>query len=168
MNDSGETRVTRPVTGWAGLVLIVLLGRAAAAGEAIQWDFDSPREVTAPANLEPGRPSGGHFVGQSSWDPYFSLRLPPAGIDANQLTWLTVRLYSSAAADVLDVYYESPDGRWCLGGKYPVVQGWATYRIDLDKKVLSMLKMQSPASSLRSLIFCTLNNSFRRAFSHCF
>ena len=44
-----------------------------------------------------------------------------------------MRLYSSAPADLLDIHYESPDGRWCLGGKFPVARGWATYRVDLSK-----------------------------------
>jgi hypothetical protein len=43
------------------------------------------------------------------------------------------RIVSSDKADVLDVYYESPDGRWCLGGKFPIAKGWATYRLDLTK-----------------------------------
>ena len=33
-----------------------------------------------------------------------------AGIDAAKLTWLTVRMYFSAAADRLDIYYKSTDG----------------------------------------------------------
>ena len=42
-------------------------------------------------------------------------------------------MYSSAEADVLDVYYGSPDGGWCLGGKLPIRKGWATYRLDLSQ-----------------------------------
>ncbi len=119
------------VAAWLGA--IATCGRTMAAGEAIQWDFDSPRDVAGHVHIEPMRLSGGQVAGQVTWDPYVSLRLPPEGIDARQLTWLTVRLYSSAPADVLDVYYQSPDGRWCLGGKLPIAQGWATYRLDLSR-----------------------------------
>lgn len=133
MRDSGDRQGGWAASAWAGFALLLTLGQAVAAAEAIQWDFASPRDVTGQANIEPGRPSGGHLIGQTSWDPYLWLRLPSEGVDARQLTWLTVRLYSSAAADVLDVYYESPDHRWCLGGKFPIAKGWATYRIDLTK-----------------------------------
>ena len=102
------------------------------AGEAIHWRFDDPRTVTDKANIEPGRVVGGCLAGQVAWDPHVSLAVPGV-IDAAKFTWLTVRLYSSEKADVLDIYYESPDGRWCLGGKMPIEKGWATYRLDLTK-----------------------------------
>jgi len=103
------------------------------AGEAIHWRFGDARAVTATANIEPGRVIGGCLAGQVAWDPYVWLRIPGGVIDAARFTWLTVRLYSSEKADVLDVYYESPDGRWCLGGKFPIERGWATYRLDLTR-----------------------------------
>jgi hypothetical protein len=118
-----------------GLVLFVmLLGRGKpAAAEEIRWDFNADREVTETTNLEPGLVAQGHLSGRTVWDPHFSLRLPTPEIDTRRFTWLTVRLYSSAAADLLDVYYRSPDGRWCLGGKFPVRRGWATYCMDLTR-----------------------------------
>ncbi len=101
--------------------------------EEIRWDFNSDHEVTSAVNMEPGLVTGGCLSGQTVWDPHFSLRLPAAEIDARRFTRLTVRLYSSAKADLLDVYYQSPDGRWCLGGKLPIVKGWATYCMDLPR-----------------------------------
>lgn len=120
-------------------LVCLLLGVAAlslvnpAVAEGIRWAFDNPREVTQAVHIEPGRVSEGRLAGEVTWDPYVSLHLPPEGIDAKTYTWLTVRMYSSAPADVLDIYYESPDGLWCLGGKLPVAKGWATYRMDLAR-----------------------------------
>jgi hypothetical protein len=114
----------------------LLAGAASAtADEPIQWKFDSPRDVTEAVNMEPGLVANGRLSGQTAWDPHFSLRLPPGGIDARKLTQLTVRLYSSEQADLLDVYYQSPDKRWCLGGKFPIRKGWAVYRMDLVKNL---------------------------------
>ena len=115
-----------------GGILIGLLGTAHGA-ETIEWNFDHPREVTGKVKIEPGHVTGGRLAGQAAWDPYVSLHVPVEGIDAAKFTWLTVRMYSSEKADLLDIYYQSPDKRWCLGGKLPVVKGWATYRMDLTK-----------------------------------
>lgn len=103
------------------------------AGEALNWRFADARTVATAVNLEPGRRVAGCLAGQTAWDPCLGLRMPGGTIDAARFTWLTVRLYSSEKADVLDVYYESPDGHWCLGGKLPIQKGWATYRLDLTK-----------------------------------
>jgi hypothetical protein len=105
----------------------------AIAADAIEWNFDRPTDVVSTVNIEYGRVANGVLAGSTAWDPHFSLRAPKEGFDARQLTWLTVRMYSSADADLLDVYYGNPDGRWCLGGKLRVRKGWATYRIDLSK-----------------------------------
>ena len=120
----------------AGLAAMAVAGDgdgALAGAETIRWDFDRPSDVIARANFEPARVADGKLAGETTWDPYFTLRLPPEPVDAQRFTWLTVRLYSSAPADVLDIYYASPDGRWCLGGKFPVARGWATYRVELTK-----------------------------------
>ncbi|MHB8903294.1 MAG: beta-galactosidase, partial [Thermoguttaceae bacterium] len=119
----------------AAALASVLLAPARAADQAdsLAWDFDHQRQVAAVNNLLPGQVSHGHVSGQSTWDPYVSLRVPAEGIDAGRLTWLTIRLYSSEKADLLDIYYQSPDGHWCLGGKLPIAKGWATYRMDLSK-----------------------------------
>jgi hypothetical protein len=122
-------RVTCPILTAA----LLTFASAAARAESIAWVFDHQREVTGTANLRPGDVAQGHLSGQTSWDPYVTLRVPAEGIDARRFTWLTVRLYSSEQADVLDVYYQSPDKRWCLGGKFPVAKGWATYCMDLTK-----------------------------------
>ncbi len=83
------------------------------------------------ANIGNGRVENGALTGSAAWDPHFSLRCPKEGFDATRLSALTVRMYSSADADLLDVYYGSPDGHWCLGGKLTVQKGWATYRLNL-------------------------------------
>ena len=113
------------------LVLSVIA--TAQASDRVQWTFDHPSDLIGRVHLEPGQLANGCLSGQTSWDPYVSLRVPAETIDAEKLTWLVVRMYSSDKADVLDVYYESPDHRWCLGGRLPVVKGWATYRLDLTK-----------------------------------
>lgn len=118
---------------FATILSSLLAGTFAHAGSGLEWNFDRPAEVIGTVNLEYGRVANGVLAGMSAWDPHFSLRLSKEGFDAGALTWLTVRMYSSAGADVLDVYYGSPDGRWCLGGKLPIRKGWATYRMDLTK-----------------------------------
>lgn len=112
---------------------IILCASRLLAADTIEWNFDSPTEVIGTVNIEYGRVANGVLAGSTAWDPHFSLRVPKEGFDARRLTWLTVRMYSSADADLLDVYYGSPDGRWCLGGKLNVRKGWATYRLDLNK-----------------------------------
>ncbi len=113
-------------------VAVVLLISVASHADVV-WDFDDPAEVISIRNLDPNEIANGRFAGFSQWDPYVSLQVPEGGINADELTWLTVRLYSSAEADVLDIYYGSPDGRWCLGGVLPIHKGWATYRMDLTQ-----------------------------------
>jgi hypothetical protein len=113
--------------------IVLWLATAADGAESLRWTFDHPRDLTGKVHIEPGLVAHGCLAGQTSWDPYVSLHVLAEGIDADKLTWLTVRMYSSEKADVLDVYYESPDDRWCLGGKLPVIKGWATYRLDLTK-----------------------------------
>ncbi len=115
-------------------VLAAWIGRGACiAQDSLEWNFCSPLDALGAANMEPASRSDGMLQGRTAWDPHFTLRVAPEGIDANRLKWLTVRMYSSGEADVLDVYYESPDGRWCLGGKLPIAKGWATYRMDLTR-----------------------------------
>ncbi|MCX6898368.1 MAG: beta-galactosidase [Verrucomicrobia bacterium] len=115
------------------LVVSVLGGSRVSAADAIEWNFDRPTEVISTVNIEYGRVANSVLAGSTAWDPHFSLRVSKEGFDARQLTWLTVRMYSSADADLLDVYYGSPDGHWCLGGKLRIRKGWATYRFDLSK-----------------------------------
>ncbi len=120
-------------TGCLFCWLVFGLLRATHGAESFEWNFDHPREVIGKVNLEPGLVAEGRLAGETAWDPSVFLHVPVEGIDAARFTWLTVRMYSSEKADLLDVYYESPDNRWCLGGTLPVVQGWATYRMDLTK-----------------------------------
>ncbi|HNX33875.1 MAG TPA: beta-galactosidase [Kiritimatiellia bacterium] len=102
------------------------------SAEPVEWLFDQASEVVSTSNLKNDRVENGALAGVTEWDPYVALRCPKEGVDASQLTWLTVRMYSSDDADLLDVYYKSPEGLWCLGGKLPVRKGWATYRLDLN------------------------------------
>lgn len=114
-----------------GLFLLALT--AASAAPAIEWTLDRVTDVVNAPNMDPGRVDHGVVSGWTRWDPYVLLRLPQTPTDVTELTWLTVRLYSSAPADLLDIYYKADDGRWCLGGKLPIQQGWATYRVDLTQ-----------------------------------
>lgn len=101
------------------------------AAEPIEWTFDKSTDIVSAPNMDPGEVARGCVSGWTRWDPYIYLTLPRVPTDVSELPWLTVRLYSSAPADLLDIYYKSADGRWCLGGTLKVVQGWATYRMDL-------------------------------------
>lgn len=115
------------------LVLSLLASLSGASAAPLLWSLDGQSEVVNAVNMEPGRVANGKLFGGSAWDPYFWLKLPPEGVNAAELTWLEVRLYSSAPADLLDVYYMSGDGHWCLGGKLPIARGWAVYRLDLTR-----------------------------------
>ena len=115
----------------APLALLFTWPACALAGGDLTFELDDPAEAYSPVQIEAFRVAGGQLVGQTAWDPYFYLRLPKEGVDVSDKPYLTVRLYSSAAADVLDVYYRSSDGRWGLGRTLPIRRGWATYRADL-------------------------------------
>lgn len=116
----------------ASLALTLAALGVAGAAPAVEWTFDRASDVVSAHNIDPGRAEGGVVRGWTRWDPYIFLRLPQVPLDVSQLTWLTVRLYSSAPADILDIYYQTDDGRWCLGGSFGVQRGWATYHIDLN------------------------------------
>ena len=130
----------------AMLVSIVSSCLAAADGDVIQWNFDSPQEITAKYNMDQVTVADGRLSGDVTWNPYVYLRLPAAEIDARKFTWLTIHMYSSDKADQLAIYYQSPDfpqsdhpkNHACMGGKFPIVKGWATYRLDLTKNNWSM------------------------------
>jgi len=111
----------------AALFVSAATGRAA----DIAFGMEAWEEVSRTANLEGVQMADGRLSGQSVWDPYVYLRLPKDGLDVSRLPHLTVRLYSSAPADVLDVYYADGDGRWGLGGTLPIQRGWVVYRADL-------------------------------------
>lgn len=113
-----------------GLLLALALPQACLA---LDWPMSDQSEVVTAANLEPGKVENGRLSGSTAWDPYFWLRLPEEGFDARKTVWLEARIYSSEPADLLDVYYKSADGRWCLGGRLPISRGWAVYRQDLSK-----------------------------------
>jgi len=104
-------------------------GRAA----AMEWTFKNPEEVVSTEHFQRAEVRQGLFHGASEWDPYFYLRLPAQGLDARVFSQLTVRLYSSAPADALSIYYQAPNGQWALGQSWPIVAGWATYRVDLNQ-----------------------------------
>lgn len=115
------------------------------AGADIEWDFKAPKEVSRAANLRAVQVENGRLSGQSVWDPYIYLRLPKEGLDVSGAQYLTVRLYSSEEADVLDVYYKCSDGRWGLGRTLPIKRGWAIYRADLRQAKWTEGGMQEDA-----------------------
>lgn len=119
---------------WMGPTVVgaVLLISAACHAD-VAWDLDSPAEVGRISNLDPSEIASGRLAGFSQWDPHVTFKVPDGGINADELTWLTVRMYSSTEADLLDIYYQSLDGRWCLGGVLPIHKGWATYRVNLTQ-----------------------------------
>jgi Beta-galactosidase len=103
----------------------------AASARVLEWSFDDRAEVSSAANFAGGAACEGRYGGPVRWDPYIYLALPPGGLDATEWEALSARIYSSAPADVLDVYYQSPDGRWGLGASFPIARGWATYTVSL-------------------------------------
>ncbi len=84
--------------------------------------------MTTTSNFTYSQVGEGVFRGSVRWDPFLYLNLPADGIDATVLHYLEVRLYSSAPADLLDIYYKATNGDWGLMGKFPVKRGWATYQ----------------------------------------
>lgn len=100
---------------------------------AVEWTFKDPKEVVSTEHFQWAEVREGLFQGATEWDPYFYLRLPAEGLDARRFSRLTVRLYSSAPADELSIYYRAPNGQWALGKSWPIVAGWATYRVDLNQ-----------------------------------
>jgi len=97
----------------------------------VRWDFDTPADVVSLSGLVGAGMADGCLSGLTQWDPYVYLRLPEGGIDAAEYRTLSMRLYSSTTADLLDIYYKTAAGYWCLGGSLPVVAGWCIYTVDL-------------------------------------
>ena len=89
-------------------------------------------DVTTTNNFTYSKVGDGVFRGSVRWDPCLYLNLPAGGFDAKVLHYLEVRLYSSAPADLLDIYYKATNGEWGLMGKFPIQRGWATYRMDMN------------------------------------
>jgi len=126
-----------PIWTWCTLVLTSGVSARAAGGASsapgvLGWDLTSEREVLSLNNVAPSRIEHGVLCGMTAWDPYVSLRLPVEGFSASYCR-LTLRLFSSEAADHIALYYRSPDGHWGLGQTLPVAKGWATYHIDATK-----------------------------------
>jgi len=111
--------------------VLFLAAGVCAAAETMEWRFDDRSDIVNAVNFLDADVRHGHFGGRVRWDPYLYLKLPKDGLDATQWKALSARLYSSAPADVLDLYYRSPDGGWGLGASFPIVKGWATYRVVL-------------------------------------
>jgi len=110
---------------------LLLLSVNAGAADTLEWTFDTKSDVVNASNFLGADARLGRYGGRVRWDPYVYLHLRPGGIEAAKWKALSARLYSSAPADVLDVYYQSPDGRWGLGASLPIVKGWATYNVVL-------------------------------------
>jgi len=104
-----------------------------ALGQApdIRWDFDTPDEVVSLSGVVGAGMADGCLSGLTRWDPYVFLQLPEGGADAAEYRTLIIRLYSSTTADLLDTYYKTAAGYWCLGGTLPIVAGWCIYTVDL-------------------------------------
>ena len=118
------------------LLVIILLTvgvrlRQASAAE-LEWRFRDAKDVTTTNNFTYSKVGDGVFRGSVRWDPFLYLNLPAGGFDAKVLHYLEVRLYSSAPADLLDIYYKATNGEWGLMGKFPIQRGWATYRLDMN------------------------------------
>jgi len=113
--------------------LAVLTVLVPATAHALTWHLDSKDEVTHAPHVVNSKTTDGLFRGTTMWDPFVFFALPKGGIDGKSLTRLTLRLYSSTAADHIAVYYKCDDERWALGTSHPVVQGLAEYRIDLKQ-----------------------------------
>ena len=96
------SRLSQYATGLAVLAG-ALLGAPLAcfSAEPVAWLFDQASDVVSKSNLKNDRVENGALAGVTEWDPYVALRCPKEGVDASQLTWLTVRMYSSSEADVL-------------------------------------------------------------------
>ena len=115
---------------------ITLLAAYISVGQALatelEWRFGDPQDVTAASSFTHSMVGDGVFRGSVRWDPFLYFNLPAGGFDAKALHYLEVRLYSSAPADLLDVYYKATNGDWGLMGKFPIKRGWATYRMDMN------------------------------------
>ncbi len=98
----------------------------------LRWEFDGAGDVTSAHNLAGATVADGRLQGLTTWDPYVYLRLPEEGIEASDYRSLQVRLFSSAPADLLDIYYKTAKEYWCLGGSLPIAAGWAVYSVDLS------------------------------------
>jgi len=123
------------VSGWRVAVVVVVAGvglTGRAPGAELAWRFQDGNDVVSTLNFPYANARDGNFRGLTRWDPYVYLQLPASGFDAAALHYLEVRLYSSAPADVLDVYYKAANGDWGLMCKFPVERGWATYRMDMN------------------------------------
>jgi hypothetical protein len=131
------------------LCVLFLLAASSAAfsQDKIRWDFNAPAEVAGATNFVSFQVKDGFFIGQTKFDPFLSLKLPTEAIDAARYTFLTLRLYSSTPADLLDVYYSSPNGDWSIGAAFPVRQGWAIYCLDLSKVQWRKLEASSPEAA---------------------
>ena len=101
--------------------------------DKVRWDFNDPAEVLGASNFATSEVKDGLFTGKTNWDPFLSLSVPNDGLDATRYTFLTIRIFSSAPGDVLDIYYSAPNGDASIGGSFPVAQGWAIYTVDLNK-----------------------------------
>ena len=107
-------------TAWLGSALA---GMMLSQPSDLRWDLDSARETTSVNNLAGASIAEGRLKGLTTWDPYVYLRLPEEGLEASEYRSLQLRLFSSAPADLLDIYYKTAGEYWCLGGSLPIKAG---------------------------------------------
>jgi hypothetical protein len=100
-----------------------------------RWDFNAPRELASSANIAGAEIKDGMLVGKTEYDPYFYLTVPEGGLDANRYAKMRVRMFSSAPADAIAIYYKDEGNNWALGTGPKILEGWNVYEFDLNTQV---------------------------------
>ncbi len=104
------------------------------AAPVLRWDFKDRSEVAGFENVQLWDVQNGELLASVKFDPFFSLKLPAASLQASDYDTLSLRLHSSKSADNLSICYSAPNGDWCLADTgRKVEEGWAEYEIDLSK-----------------------------------
>lgn len=103
--------------------------------EVIRWDFDSPKEILESSQMQDVVCSNGIITAKTGYNPILVLAFNEGALpfDATKYSFLTVRLYSSLAAKPMRIYYKNTVNEWAIAGSFPVVKGWATYKINLNR-----------------------------------
>ncbi|MDO9465595.1 MAG: hypothetical protein Q7J67_09920 [bacterium] len=120
------------------MLSICLFGRIgvlchAVSQEQLTWNFNSSSEISKVENFQHHIVEKGLFEGKTKIDPRLYLKLPDEGITAKEVSFLSIRLYSSEKDTALQIFYSSPNKDWCLGYSQKIETGWKTYHIDLNK-----------------------------------
>jgi hypothetical protein len=127
----GRREVRLPLAHALFAAAWMALAAPGARAEEIVWSLGGPSHSVTAQRFSYHSQAHAGLRGATEWDPCWLFRLPNGPIDADRFRYLEVRLYSSAPADLLDIYCKAPDGEWGLMGRHAIVRGWATYRVDL-------------------------------------